>query len=187
MLDAPPQSCHSRNHGVGSGSNHIDCLRNGEAWYCVRTLSGREGEVAKEIEGLGFPAFFPRIVARFQRYGRPQQVLRPLFPGYLFAAFSLSDDWGAIHRLNGRNRIILRSSGLPSPLVAGAVEGMLAITDDKPDTAIPDGSSLRVRSGPLVDWTGVCQWTAAHRVGVLMQMFGGERVVTMARADVEVA
>jgi transcription antitermination factor NusG len=165
----------------------MGCSRIG--WACVRTLPQHERRASYDIADLGFPVIFPRFTTQVRRYAKTEQQIRPLFPSYLFVQLSEQDDWSRVHRLPGRNRFLLGSHGRPAKLHDGEMEIFLATAPNglltpAPLSEMAPGVSVRNAAG--VDWSGVCQWTSEARVGVLMTMFGAERVVTVARNQVVV-
>lgn len=166
--------------------NNLDdmgCSRIG--WACVRTLPQHERRASYDIADLGFPVIFPRFMTPVRRYARIEQQIRPLFPSYLLVQLSENDDWSRVHRLHGRNRFLLGSNGRPAKLNDGEMETFLATAPDgllTPPTPAEIAPGVPVRNAAGVDWSGVCQWTTDARIGVLMTMFGAERLVTMARS-----
>ncbi len=62
-------------------------------WYCLRARAKREHFAAQQlVERTGLEAFAPRLsVRRPQRHGGVATATEALFPGYLFARFSLAE------------------------------------------------------------------------------------------------
>lgn len=145
-----------------------------------------------------FRCHLPQFVQRQRRYGRDESVIRVYFPTYLFVAFDPdADPWGRILRFDRLVRRIFTSApGRPMALRDGEIERMMAMGRAGDGVVDPDatamapldvGQKVRIRDGAFRDWTGICKWSAADRIGVLMTMFGGERVVPMARIAAEAA
>ena len=190
-------------------AEHDDALSCGSycpRWFIVRTHYGEEVEAAGQIVNQGFTAYLPEHVAEPTRGKRAQRdnvvvdsaghVGRrlPLFPRYLFVWLDPAvDQWRPICSTRGVERIFGATPESPTPVPYGVVEELLA----RPEISAVfrpiklDGMLVRVTSGP---WSmvesgfreGICKWSTDKRVGVLMQLFGGEKVVPVLRSEIEV-
>jgi transcription antitermination factor NusG len=160
-------------------------------WYCAQSPPNEEFRAFRAISEAGFSAHLPRRLLKRRNYGRIQQLVRPLFATYLFIQFDVrADPWGAILRLPGVRRMLRGADGQPEPLRLGVVEAIQkrgragdGVIDDEA-AAFPVGDPLRIVDGPFREWTGVCQWSTDEAVGVLMTLFGREKVVEVPRAQV---
>ena len=59
-------------------------------WYACRTRSRAEKQVERRLMGAGFDAYLPVLKRERQWADRKKRVDFPLFPGYVFARFELS-------------------------------------------------------------------------------------------------
>lgn len=166
------------------------------SWYCIQTFPNIEARAFSDLTELGFRAHFPRFIVRRRRYNRDEEIKAALLPTYLFVALDLANDqWGPILRLPGVRRFLAATNGTPTPLRPGEVERLQGlgragdgiIDEQSVPFPIGQGDAVRFVDGPMTDWTGVCAWSADQRVGVLMTMFGGPRVVAVSRSSVELA
>jgi transcription antitermination factor NusG len=166
----------------------------GPQWFVVKTAPQAEHMTILGLSEQGFRAWFPQIAVRQTRYGKSEKVTRPLFGGYIFTQFDPNrDPWGLVYRTAGVHSMLTNASGRPQPLRLGEIERLMSLgragdgVIDNEAPAFPriaPGATVRATNGALVDWTGVCQWSTAQRLGVLMTMFGSERVVSVARSGV---
>lgn len=193
-MTTAPQPAHVAKIGTPARSREIasDSISSDHRWFCVYTDPNAEPTVAAGIIETGFVAYLPRIVKRQKRYGRIETILRPAFPRYVLAALDLAcDPWGLVLRVRGVKRFLTAPSGLPVALRDGEVERLQrlgrasdgAIDEDEP--AIHPGEQARALAGPLEGFAGICQWSDAQRVGMLMSMFGRNCAVTFNAADLE--
>lgn len=60
-------------------------------WYVCRTKSRTEKRVDQRLRAVGFESYLPLIEREHQRADRRKRVAVPLFPGYVFARFSLTE------------------------------------------------------------------------------------------------
>ena len=180
----------------------------GERWHLVQAEPRQERTCAQEIGRLGFATFLPlvlearravpaRMLSRAQRAQPPRLVpARVLaFPGYAFAAFDPeTDPWGGIQRVPGVKRLLSDGAGRPRALPDGTVARMqaemaerLSLATLAPLLDLSPGSRVRVTGGPFADHHGVCLWSDAQRVRVLLELFGRSSPTLLPRAWAEAA
>ena len=68
---------------------HAESCRNAR-WYACRTRGRAEKQVESRLMGAGFDAYLPVVRRERQWADRKKLVEFPLFPGYVFARFELS-------------------------------------------------------------------------------------------------
>ncbi len=136
----------------------------------------------------------------------------PAFPGYVFVALDLQRE--ALHPVlhcEGVKRMFTDGAGQPVPIRRGVVERLAAETGEllarrnpqdlrgpteerrssrKPLggfgelAALAEGSRLRVTAGPFEDHEGICLWSTADRVALLMEVMGGAWEFVVPRSSV---
>ena len=81
-------------------------------WYVVQSKPRQEAEAAINLKGMGYAVFLPRHWETESRNGRTRTELRPMFPGYLFAAVDPAEGQSvyAINSAIGVNRILVVSA-----------------------------------------------------------------------------
>lgn len=172
--------------------NHPECGSHSRLWYCVQTERGREADVRDRLEDQGFGAFLPLIIAmRAVRPGVQQATAVAAFPGYIFAAFDTrADQWRSIVYTRGVRGVFSATPERPIPIPTGQVAVLIAAGYDRPIIADPRpmlliaGARLRVTEGAFADHDGVCLWDHRKRVGLLMDLLGAPRAVTVPRRAV---
>jgi transcription antitermination factor NusG len=90
----------------------------------------------------------------------------------------------------GVKRMFTTTTGEPIPIRNGVVEALLAAADERRalSTALSplaQGTVTRITAGPFADHTGVCTWSTAERVGLLMRILGGDIEVSVERRSVQ--
>lgn len=83
----------------------MDYLRNPN-WYAIHTHPCREAVAAMNIERLGLEVFLPRIKQQKSVWGVAKTVIKPLFPGYLFARFTPTAYLHLIQYARGVRRVV---------------------------------------------------------------------------------
>lgn len=94
-------------------------------WYVVMHKPFEGARARRAIRELGFDVHWPREI---KRQARANDVIEPVFPGYLFVRFDeRRGGWAQIRRLDHVAAICgLREHGRPIPLPRGEVEALIA-------------------------------------------------------------
>jgi transcription antitermination factor NusG len=139
-----------------------------------------------------FPSTFARLVNG--KLVEDRDVIRPLFPSYLFVRFDLSRDrWRAIPSTIGVQSLFMAAGHRPIPVPAGVVEALIergrpgdGVIDDTyqgPSMApLSPEERVKITSGPFAGLHGICSWSTSKRVGLLLEAMGAE--VQVDRASV---
>lgn len=157
-----------------------------ERWYAVRHKV-HEAPVARlKIRKLGFVTHWPRYILR-----RPRRddVITPLFPGYLFVRAEFRHrSWGPIQAIDEVVGLLGAIDGKP-PAAArvGEIEkliqragGVDRVIDETPDSLMElmPGDDVMIVDGIFSGWKGMLGADKGEaRVAVMMTMFGVEREV----------
>jgi transcription antitermination factor NusG len=187
MLDTATSDHANREQAPEVGNDQgCGCLP-GARWYAVETNGGAERQARDGIEALGMGAFLPMVTER----RRGVAVLVPCFPRYVLARFSATaHNWPALYRTRGVRGILSHGYGKPTPIADEAVHALLAlgydrpIADDPTPALIQAGAAVQITGGPFAGHDGVCLWSNAQRVRLLLSLFGGRREVEVKRAQV---
>lgn len=136
------------------------------AWFVVWTHSRAEKRVAERIASMGLTSWLPTVTERHRWSDRWKEVVRPLFPGYLFARGHSVD----VHRVLGTPGVltVVRRGDQPALLSAAFVANLRdaiacrqASVEVLAETAAYDpGDEVVVQDGAL---KGVRGFVRAHR------------------------
>lgn len=124
-------------------------------WVAANTHQHREPLAVVNLQRQGFEAYCPMIRRRLRHAGRTQNVLRPLFPGYVFVRLNPDgSQW----------RPITSTLGIRTLIKFGDRLGMLphrfieSLREREEDGAVPlpraresyhPGETVKLRDGPL--------------------------------------
>lgn len=153
-------------------------------WYVAQTHSAKEASAACHLERQGFATFVPQVIRSIRRAGGVRRVPRPLFPRYLFVALDLeADRWRAVRSTFGV-RCLIMDGDRPRPVPAGLVEGLATACGDRAGATLgcqlAVGDRVRFLCGPFEDQLGrLVAMKDAERVGVLLEILGAEREITV--------
>lgn len=152
-------------------------LRSDDSWVVASTHPHKEQVALDNLQRQGFRAYCPRVRRRIRHARRLQQVLRPLFPGYVFIRLDPeTEQWRSIDSTLGIRNLVRfgdRPGTIPSEFVAG-----LQVTEKEGAVAVPRardcydvGEKVRMREGPFEGLIATVLAVAeSERITVLMDM-----------------
>lgn len=120
-------------------------------WYAIYTRARHEVAVTKQIMRLGYQPFLAKQKILSRRKDRHKIIETPLFPGYVFAKFTLND-LNKLLNLPGTVKI-LGEKGKPIPIPDEEIESVKILVesevDIEPHPYLREGDKVRIVSGPL--------------------------------------
>lgn len=159
----------------------------GGQWYALHTYSGYENKVKKTIESrvealdLGDRVFQVLVPTQKEkekdRDGKPKEVDRKIFPGYVLVRMEMDDDaWYALRNTPGVTGFV-SINNKPVPLAASEVNNIIAGISAQPpkvNISYSVGDTVRITDGPFADFRGVIDEVNDERekVRVMVSFFG---------------
>jgi transcription elongation factor/antiterminator RfaH len=121
-------------------------------WAAVNTQPHRERIALENLERQGFSTYCPFVRRRRSHARRVDEVLRPLFPGYLFVNVRPDEEcWRPILSTYGV-RTLIRCGDRPSLVHARFIQALLAREVDgavvRPPVPYRIGQQVQVVAGP---------------------------------------
>jgi len=153
-------------------------------WFAIQTRPNAEAAAEAQLRALPVETLLPFVRSPIRHATRrPRMVLRPLFPGYLFARFCAAISLRTVKYSRGVLRVLgsaERPWAIEDSIVAGIRERIGANgcveLDERPFGA---GDAVRITAGPLAGWSGVfdSQLADNERVIILIETLQQGRVV----------
>jgi transcriptional antiterminator RfaH len=157
-------------------------------WACAQTAPHRESVARHFLQLAEFEVYFPQIRERRLAKTGKVEVVRPLFPNYLFIRIELQ--WCAAGKAVGVARLIL--DGERPAIVSDQIVEDLRRRERNGFVHLPRqskyrrGDKLRIVAGPFCGRLVLCEgMTPRERVLVLLRMFGTERKIEVSQNAVE--
>ena len=163
-----------------------------KSWYAVHTHAHGEQRALVNLERQGFSPWLPTYRRQRRHAGKVEQVLRPLFPRYLFVSLDLeAQRWRAILSTFGVAGLVGRADG-PVPVPDAVMEALQARAGadgtfmlDR-TSLLKEGDAVRIDDGPMRDLEGIFQAANdADRVIVLLSLMGRDVRVTVPADQIE--
>jgi transcriptional antiterminator NusG len=177
----------------------LSVVGNQKSWYVVHTYSGYEERVKKNLEqrikymdsgGEISDVVIPTEVEIEVKDGQRRNVNKKILPGYILVQMELSDQsWNIVRNTPGVTGFV-GSGNKPTPLEEGEVSQILKQMEaEAPRVRVGfrKGQSVRVTSGPFIDFVGVVDEISVDKgkVKVLLSLFGRETPVELDFLQVE--
>jgi transcriptional antiterminator NusG len=172
---------------------------NQKSWFVVHTYSGYEERVKKNLEqrikymdsGEEISqVIIPTEVEIEVKNGQRRNVDKKILPGYILVQMEMSDQsWNIVRNTPGVTGFV-GSGNKPTPLEEGEVNQILKQMEaEAPRVRVGfrKGQSVRVTSGPFIDFVGVVDEISVDKgkVKVLLSLFGRETPVELDFLQVE--
>jgi transcriptional antiterminator NusG len=147
------------------------------SWYAIHTRSHHERKVNRDLSRQGFTVFLPEYRTLSRRKDRRREILRALFPGYLFVHVCLCSK----RRLQIlQTESVVRIVGIRHQPVAvpdreiDSVRTLLAFgSDTTPHDSFQPGQLVQVMDGPLSGVVGTIESTPhGKRIIVAVEILG---------------
>ena len=157
-------------------------------WYALRVFGTREFAVQRRLRELAIEEYLPTITTETRWSDRIKRSERPLYPGYLFARFALSD-W----RVRRIEHVIdiLGTPHNPLPVtdpelaeVRRVLAQLTAHTKPGRMPTYPISTPVIVQLGAFAGQRGIVTRAKGERIAVALLIFGHVRNVEMDAADV---
>ena len=167
-------------------------------WFAVHTYSGYEERVRRNLEQrikfMDAASDIAQIVVPTEeqievRGGQRRTLTKRMLPGYVLVQMRLTDQsWSIVRNTPGVTGFVA-SGSKPVPLLEEEVRQILQQTEEAPRVKVGfrKGQSIRVTSGPFVDFVGIVDEinTEKGKVKVLLSLFGRETPVELEFIQVE--
>ena len=148
-------------------------------WYLVHTNPKQEDRADSNLRAWGVETFNPKLKEiRWNAYGKEAGFLvKPLFPGYVFARFEFKASFHKIRFTRGVHSVVCFGNGpaLVDDEIISLVKSRLDVDhyvtieeDFKP------GDSVLIKDGPLKTFTGIFErkMKGSDRVMILINTVG---------------
>jgi transcriptional antiterminator RfaH len=150
------------------------------AWYVLRTKPRAEGIAADHLQRKEITVYFPKYeVGRERSQSRThagRESIEPLFPGYLFARLSLSEQYYAAAWSPGVRNFLSFGEGTAEPVGEEVIACLRQRAGGgdifRPLSGFRQGEQVEITKGPLAGLLAVIDRPvpAAGRVKVLLEI-----------------
>ena len=157
-------------------------------WYVIRTNPKQEERADSNLRAWKVETFSPKLkVRRHNPYtGEPTYVIKPLFPGYIFARFKLDDMLHKVGFTRGVHSVVSFGDS-PTPIDDEIIDMVQARVAEDGFVRIREefrpGEEVVIKEGPLKSIAGVFERELedSDRVMILLQTINYQARVSVDR------
>jgi len=166
-------------------------VRSPHGWFLAQLKPNGFPAAYKNLQRQGFATFMPMREKTVCHARKRSEVLRPLFPGYIFVNFDVDlSQWRVINNTLGVARLITLRPDTPQMAPVSLMKALLTQCDEHdvvlPPAALKVGDRVRVTDGPFCDIIAKVECMAApNRVGLLLNLMGRQTRAIFAVDDLE--
>lgn len=171
---------------------------NQKQWFVVHTYSGYEERVKRNLEQrirfMDTGNDISQVIVPTEdeievRNGQRRTMTKRMLPGYVLVQMRMTDEsWNIVRNTPGVTGFV-GGGNKPVPLLEEEVNQILQQTAETPKVKVGfrQGQSVRVTSGPFIDFVGVVDEINVEKgkVKVLLSLFGRETPVELDFFQVE--
>jgi transcriptional antiterminator RfaH len=148
---------------------------NNSRWYAVHTHPKQERRAENNLKAWDVETFLPKMKdGRINEItGAQSKVIKPLFPGYLFARFVFEQLFSKVRFTRGVHSVVSLGEQ-PAPVDDRVIEIITSQVDREGfvdiGEALKPGTQVLVQAGPFRGLTGIFeqQASAARRIKILL-------------------
>jgi transcriptional antiterminator RfaH len=161
-------------------------------WYAIHTHPKQENRAENNLQAWNVEIFSPKIRdCRFNEFtGEPSYFTKPLFPGYLFARFALSNLLHKVRFTRGVHSVVCIGDD-PAPVDDMLIDIIAAQIDEagfvKIGADLEPGAKVLIQAGPFKGLTGIFEResSATDRVKILLDCVSFQAIVEVERKRVK--
>lgn len=161
-------------------------------WFCLRTQTKREHIAATILSKIdSVEVFCPRVSQIKKTRTGKKRFVEAMFPGYIFAKFSLQDNYRRVIHTQGVSNLVYQGErkSIPDSLItelrSNVPEGII----EAPDLSIEPGAKVEFVAGSLKGLNGqvLAQLPSSDRIQILLEFLGQEITVVSSADDILLA
>lgn len=158
-------------------------------WYVVHTHPKQEERTSSNLQTLPLETLSPKLrVKKYNQFtGQFTRIVKPLFPGYIFARFKFNELYHRIRFTRGVHSLVLFSN-TPTPVddeIIELIQSRLGADGFvKSIEELQPGDSVVIKEGRFKDLCGVFERSMpdADRVRILLNAVNFQAHVVVSRA-----
>jgi transcriptional antiterminator RfaH len=152
-----------------------ESVTNISRWYAVHTHPRQESRAEGNLRAWNVETLLPRMKDYHinESTGTQSTVIKPLFPGYLFARFAFDKLFSKVRFTRGVHSVVSMGD-MPVPLDDRVIEIITAQIDQDGfvgiDEELKPGTKVLIQAGPFRGLTGIFEQgtSAAGRIKILL-------------------
>lgn len=158
-------------------------------WYLIYTKPRSENAVTDKLQGCGFEVLNPKLRERRFIRRKTREMVSPLFPCYVFAKFSVPENYRLIRYTRGVRKVV-GSELRPIPVHEDIIESIRTRMEDDGVVRVElkkfhAGDAVEIKGGPFAGLEAIFlkELGGMERVSILLREVNARIVVDGAVLD----
>jgi transcriptional antiterminator RfaH len=162
-----------------------------ENWYVAQLKPSGFERAVTNLKRQNFKTFMPMQIKTIRHARQLKEVLRPIFPGYIFVRFgSQQADWRKINSTFGVVRLVSFRAQKPAAVPEGLMHALMKRCDEqsvlRPLDDLKAGEAVKMMTGSFTEFVGEIEaFVTADRLRILFDFMGQKTRLDVPRGDVE--
>ena len=159
-------------------------MRNSKSWIVARNKPNQDKIALINLERQNFEFFQPTFKTMSRRQNKFKEIIKPVFPGYIFIAINLEEkNWHKINNTRGISRIIVFGNEIPlvhCQLIKELKHRFSLNSSPKAVDPFEIGMNAEITNGPFAQLIGkIDNIDANQRIWILLDILGTQTRVSI--------
>lgn len=161
-------------------------------WFLVQFKPNAHRVAERNLNQQGFNTFLPVEEITVRMGSKFRNVLKPLFPGYMFTGVDpAKKPWRQLNSTSGVSRIVCHN-GIPKTVPVGLVMGLMSRCDNfgklLPENTVSTGDTVEFLTGTFTNFIGTVEnIDKEQRIWVMMEIMGQTSRVEISHARLKLS
>lgn len=159
-------------------------MSDSKSWIVARSRPNQDKIALINLQRQNFEFFQPRFNSLSRSNNKFKNIIKPVFPGYIFIAINLkTNNWHKINHTRGISSIIVFGNEIP--IIPSELINELKIrfrhnNTQKPTSKIGVGMKAEITNGPFAQLTGkIDKIDDDQRIWILLDILGNQTRVSI--------
>lgn len=163
-------------------------MSNSKSWILARNKPNQNKIALINLERQNFEIFQPTFKTMSRRQNKFKEIIKPVFPGYIFIAINLEENnWHKINNTRGISRVIVFGNEIPlihCELIEALKYRFSLNNSSKADDPFEKGMNAEITNGPFAQLVGkIEEIDADQRVWILLDILGTQTRVSISKLN----
>ena len=163
-------------------------MTNSKSWIVARSKPNQDKTALINLERQNFEFFQPTFKTMSRRQNKFKEIIKPVFPGYIFVAINLEEkNWHKINNTRGISSIIVFGNEIPlihCELIEALKHRFSLDSIPKEANPLEVGMNAEIKNGPFAQLAGkIERIDADQRIWILLDILGNQTRVSINRLN----
>ena len=159
-------------------------MSNSKSWIVARNKPNQDKIALINLERQNFEFFQPTFKTMSRRQNKFKEIIKPVFPGYIFIAINLEENnWHTINNTRGISRILVFGNEIPlirCELIKELQHRFSLNNDPKTADQFKIGMNAEITNGPFSKLIGkIDEIDTDQRIWMLLDILGNQTRVSI--------